>query len=85
MRHRNNAPGAFICEECHQQQKTSADVDEFYCVHNHVWAIRRPDGGWLLSTDISPEDHKALLEDARQLQLRDESGAFDGAKAIRVH
>lgn len=74
MRDKKGAPpSALICGECFKQQSRAPDVDEFYCSHNHVWAIRRPDGGWLLSTGISPEDHRALLEDARKLQLHDET------------
>ena len=67
-------PKALICGECFESQKEGSFAsDEFYCEHNQVWAIRRPDGGWLLSTNVSPEDHRALLEDARNIQATDET------------
>ncbi|MBT8144931.1 MAG: hypothetical protein KJO55_09540, partial [Gammaproteobacteria bacterium] len=75
-------PSAFICGECFEAQRTVAGVDEYYCEHNHVWAIKRPDGGWLLSTQISPEDHKALLDDARRMQLRDDNGTYDSSTEL---
>lgn len=74
-------PSALICGDCFEKQIMAPSADEFYCVHNQVWAIRRPDGGWLLSTEISPEDHRALLEDARLLQLHDDTG-FDGQALV---
>ncbi|MDH3589417.1 MAG: hypothetical protein OEQ74_08435 [Gammaproteobacteria bacterium] len=78
-------PRALICGECFEsQQKASFATDEFYCQHHHVWAIRRPDGGWLLSTEVSPEDHRALLEDARKIQATDEPPAVAIA-ASSVH
>ena len=78
MKDTTSAPKALICGECFERQRKThvSSEDEFYCEHHHVWAIRRPDGGWLLSTNVSPEDHRALLEDARQLQTLD-----DGAPA----
>lgn len=76
-------PSALICGECFEKQSRTPGVDEFYCSHNLVWAIRRPDGGWLLSTEISPEDHRALLEDARKLQHYDETAAHEAQ--ARVH
>ena len=78
MRDKKGAPpSALICGECFAQQSQTPGADEFYCGHHQVWAIRRPDGGWLLSTEISPEDHRALLEDARKLQLREDKTGYD--------
>ena len=74
----NAAPQALICMDCFRRHGQGAD--EFYCEHNSVWAIRRPDGGWILSTDVTPEYHRALLEDARRLQGLDES-----LVALRIH
>ncbi|MDH3647231.1 MAG: hypothetical protein OER80_10690 [Gammaproteobacteria bacterium] len=82
MKNETNAPPrALICGECFQNQRKAqlSGKDEFYCEHQHVWAIRRPDGGWLLSTNVSPEDHRALLEDARRLQSLDEIPAIESA------
>ena len=82
MRDKKGAPpSALICRKCFEQQSTTL-VDEFYCGHNQVWAIRRPDGGWLLSTEISPEDHRALIEDARKLQLHDETTGHDSQALV---
>lgn len=75
------APQALICGECFERH--SEGSHEFYCEHNQVWAIRRADGGWVLSTRISPEYHRALLEDARRLQALEDSAAADAA--ARVH
>lgn len=74
MSDNKSAPKALICGECYERQhKSDLDTnDEYYCEHHQVWAIRRPDGGWLLSTDVSPADHRALVEDARRLQTVDE-------------
>ncbi len=78
-------PAALICDDCFELQSTAGPaVDEFYCSHHHVWAIRRPDGGWLLSTHVSPEDHRALLEDARKLQAVDDTQSFENVAQI-VH
>ncbi|MBT8135396.1 MAG: hypothetical protein KJO54_00140 [Gammaproteobacteria bacterium] len=86
MRDKKSAPpAAQICDECFKKQcKPSFASDEFYCEHQLVWAIRRPDGGWLLSTEVSPADHQALVEDARRLQTIDEAPAADIA-APSVH
>lgn len=86
MTHRVSAPPkALICGECFKKQAETPDNDDFYCEHNQVWAIRRPDGGWLLSTDISAEDHRALLEDARRLQALDETGCHQQAEVAQFH
>lgn len=76
------APQALICGECFLRYRKGSD--EFYCEHNSVWAIQRPDGGWILSTNISPDDHRALIEDAKQLQALDEP-APDTMTASRMH
>ena len=57
MKDKTSAPNALICGKCFESQRKTnvSGEDEFYCEHHHVWAIRRPDGGWLLSTDVSPE------------------------------
>lgn len=73
------APQALICTECYSRYETGSD--EFYCEHNNVWAIRRPDGGWILSTHISPSAHRELIEDARRMQALDS----ETATASRVH
>lgn len=75
------APQALICGDCFKRH--SEDSHEFYCEHNQVWAIRRDDGGWVLSTRISPEYHRAILDDARRLQALEESGGDEAA--ARVH
>lgn len=77
------APQALICMKCFQ--RTEQGADEFYCEHNSVWAIRRPGGGWILSTEVSPEDHRALLEDARRLQGLEEPASSTPTMALRVH
>ncbi len=86
MKETTHAPNALICGECFERQRNTSvsGEDEFYCEHHHVWAIRRPDGGWLLSTEVSPEDHRALLEDARRLQTLDDTGAVE-VVASSVH
>lgn len=81
------SPKALICSKCFELQCDSSHdtTSEFYCEHNQVWAIRRPDGGWLLSTMISPEDHRALIEDAKKLQAVDESVVPETLAEARVH
>ena len=85
MKDKTSAPNALICGECFERQRQTkvSSEDEFYCEHHQVWAIRRPDGGWLLSTDVSPEDHRALLEDARRLQTQDDNPTAEvGATSV---
>lgn len=86
MSDNKSAPKALICNECYERQHKSnaSSSDEYYCEHHQVWAIRRPDGGWLLSTQVSPEDHRALVEDARRLQTIDEPAPLEVA-ASSVH
>ncbi len=86
MSDKKSAPKALICGECfdHQRKTQVSSEDEFYCEHHQVWAIRRPDGGWLLSTHVSPEDHRALVEDARRLQTQDDPAPAE-VSATSVH
>lgn len=60
-------PRAAICPHCFEEQgKSGSAREEYYCAHNQVWAVRRADGGWVLSTGVTAAYHEAMLSDAHE-------------------
>ena len=70
-------PLAAICLRCFNEQSDNGKhaTEEFYCEHNEVWAVQRADGGWVLSTGVSADYHKAMLSDAREANPGEERRA----------